>query len=174
LDEWCAVASPDESAFITKIRFNHKKHPKFPASNLNLLSSQFIIRHTPQDILYNVSGFREKNKDLLREEIKITMRSSKLRVLTEMFSEQLAENELDSRSHRLRKFLSSKFRKEMNELVEGLLTKSEQHFIRCIKPNGSKSPLQVDEEIVRSQIKYLGILDTINIKKTSYCVKVKY
>lgn len=67
LDEWCSVASPDESTFITKIRFNHKKHDKFPPSNLNLLSTQFMIRHTPQDVEYNVLGFREKNKDLLRE-----------------------------------------------------------------------------------------------------------
>ena len=61
------MASPDESTFITKLRFNHKKHDKFPPSNLNLLSTQFMIKHTPQDILYNVAGFREKNKDLLRE-----------------------------------------------------------------------------------------------------------
>lgn len=45
-----------------------------------------MIRHTPQDILYNVAGFREKNKDLLREEIKITMRSSKLKALEDMFT----------------------------------------------------------------------------------------
>lgn len=62
----------------------------------------------------------------------------------------------------------------MNELIEGLLNKTEQHFIRCIKSNGSKKPMEIEQEIVYSQIKYLGILDTIKIKKMGYSVKIKY
>ena len=111
LDEWCSVASPDEASLITKIRYNHKKHEKFPQSNLNLLSSLFLIRHSPQDVEYNVVGFREKNKDLLREEIKITMRSSKLPILNDMFTETPLDVTLDPKGHKVRKFLSSKFRK---------------------------------------------------------------
>ena len=34
--------------------------------------------------------------------------------------------------------------------------------------------MKIDEEILFSQIKYLGILDTIKIKKMGYCIKVKY
>lgn len=48
---------------------------------------------------------------------------------------------MDSKAHKVRKFLSSKFRKEMNELVDGLLSKTEQLFIRCIKSNGNKKPM---------------------------------
>jgi myosin heavy subunit len=33
----------------------------------------------------------------------------------------------------------------MSELVDGLLSKSEQHFIRCIKSNGNKKALEIDE-----------------------------
>lgn len=62
----------------------------------------------------------------------------------------------------------------MDELVNGLLNKSDQHFIRCIKSNGNKKPLEVEEEMVYSQIKYLGLLDTIKIKKMGYCIKIRY
>lgn len=58
LDEWCAIASPDESSFITNIRYNHKKHEKFPASNFNIPSTSFIVRHTPRDVDYVVYGFK--------------------------------------------------------------------------------------------------------------------
>ena len=58
--------------------------------------------------------------------------------------------------------------------MDGLLSKSEQLFIRCIKSNGNKKPMEIEQEIVYSQIKYLGILDTIKIKKMGYCVKLKY
>ena len=34
--------------------------------------------------------------------------------------------------------------------------------------------MKIDEEVLFSQIKYLGILDTIKIKKMGYCIKVKY
>ena len=34
--------------------------------------------------------------------------------------------------------------------------------------------MKINEEVVFSQIKYLGILDTIKIKKMGYCIKVKY
>lgn len=81
---------------------------------------------------------------------------------------------MDAKAHKVRKFLSAKFRKEMNELVDGLLSRSEQLFIRCIKSNGNKKPMEIEQEIVYSQIKYLGILDTIQIKKMGYCIKIKY
>ena len=67
LDEWCSVASPDDSSFITKLRHKHKKHPSFPTTNFNLPSTLFMIRHSPKDIEYAVAGFREKNKDLVRD-----------------------------------------------------------------------------------------------------------
>lgn len=58
-------------------------------------------------------GFKDKNRDLLREEIKMTMRSSKLKILQGMFTEPKAsaESEIDPKAHKVRKFLSSKFRK---------------------------------------------------------------
>ena len=43
-----------------------------------------------------------------------------------------------------------------------------------MKSNPEKKPMKIDEEILFSQIKYLGILDTIKIKKMGYCIKVKY
>jgi myosin heavy subunit len=67
LDEWCSVATPDDSSFITKLRHKHKKHPAFPTSNFNLPSTMFVIRHSPKDIEYTVAGFRDKNKDLVRD-----------------------------------------------------------------------------------------------------------
>jgi len=54
------------------------------------------------------------------------------------------------------------------------LKKSELHFIRCIKSNNYKKPNFIEDEMVYSQICYLGILDTIKIKKMGYCNKLSY
>ena len=87
LDEWCSVASPDDSSFITKLRHKHKKHPSFPTANFNLPSTLFLIRHSPKDIEYAVTGFRDKNKDLVRDEIKNALKTSLLPSLSQLFDE---------------------------------------------------------------------------------------
>ena len=74
----------------------------------------------------------------------------------------------------MRKFLSSKFRHEINSLVTQLLGKSDLHFIRCVKSNSLKKPLMLEDEVAYNQICYLGILDTIRLKKIGYCIKHSY
>ncbi len=61
----------------------------------------------------------------------------------------------------------------MSELMNDLV-KSDLHFIRCIKSNNQKKPMLVEEEVIFNQICYLGILDTIKIKKMGYCIKLSY
>lgn len=55
-----------------------------------------------------------------------------------------------------------------------LIGRSTLHFIRCVKSNSLKAALQMDDEVVYNQICYLGILDTIKLKKVGYCLKLKY
>lgn len=174
LDEWCSVASPDDSNFITKLRHKHKKHPKFPIGNFNLPSTMFLVRHSPKDIEYTVIGFRDKNRDLVREELKAACRSSALPNLAYMFTDSIEGADSAKQNHKFRKFLSTKFRHEINNLVTDLIGKSNLHFIRCIKSNSQKAPLMMEDEVAFNQICYLGILDTIKLKKIGYCVKLSY
>lgn len=48
------------------------------------------------------------------------------------------------------------------------------YFIRCIKSNNSKTPGMFESRVALEQIRYLGILDTIKMRKNSYSVRVKY
>lgn len=47
----------------------------------------FLIRHSPKDIEYTVIGFRDKNKDLVRDEIKYALMTSLLPSLAQLFDE---------------------------------------------------------------------------------------
>jgi myosin heavy subunit len=53
-------------------------------------------------------------------------------------------------------------------------TSTDLHFIRCIKPNEEKLPFKFVERVCYNQIKYLGILDTIQMRKQSYHVRMPY
>ncbi len=51
---------------------------------------------------------------------------------------------------------------------------SNLHFVRCIKPNQFKKPFTFIERVCYNQIRYLGILDTIQMRKESYHVRMTY
>jgi myosin heavy subunit len=61
----------------------------------------------------------------------------------------------------------------MSDLMNDL-GQSELHFIRCIKSNNQKKAMLLEDEVLFNQICYLGILDTIKIKKMGHCVKLSY
>ena len=43
-------------------------------------------------------------------------------------------------------------------------------FIRCLKPNTSKSAMIFDTDIISEQIKATGMLETVRIRSTGYPV----
>lgn len=48
------------------------------------------------------------------------------------------------------------------------LTSSSVHFIRCIKPNEKKIPKCVEEKYMLTQVRYLGVFETIQIRKKTF------
>jgi len=53
-------------------------------------------------------------------------------------------------------------------------TNTDLHFIRCLKPNEKKEPFLFVDRVGFNQIKYLGILDTIQMRKESYHIRLLY
>jgi len=51
----------------------------------------------------------------------------------------------------------------MNELDSSCV-----HFIRCIKPNERKIPNLTEEKYMITQIRYLGVFETIQIRKKTF------
>lgn len=71
------------------------------------------------------------------------------------------------------KFLGSKFLSEMNKLTEELYS-CDCHFVRCIKPNSKKSPKLFTSDAVLQSLRYLGVLDSIKIRKLGYIYRRPY
>ena len=55
----------------------------------------------------------------------------------------------------------------MNTLIEELYS-CDCHFVRCIKPNSKKSPKLFNSDAVLQSLRYLGVLDSIIIRKLGY------
>lgn len=56
------------------------------------------------------------------------------------------------------------FRTSLADLVERL-NACAPHFIRCIKPNDLQRKSLWDEALVKRQLQYSGVLETIKIRK---------
>lgn len=48
------------------------------------------------------------------------------------------------------------------------------HFIRCLKPNQDKAANKFMGEYVRSQLSYTGILQTVEIRKQGYPLRLTF
>lgn len=162
LDDSCAIAGTDET-FLNKVKQAHPSNPYFYASKVSQQQPLFTVRHTAKDVVYSVKGFRQKNKDEINKQVLVTLSKSKNKLISSIFSEHKQGE----------KYLASKIKKEMQTLMQEL-TQSGVHFIRCIKPNESKHASEFVEDNTLNQIRYLGVLETLKIRKESYPVRRTY
>ncbi|KAJ8977277.1 hypothetical protein NQ317_006805 [Molorchus minor] len=61
----------------------------------------------------------------------------------------------------------------MQALVQNLQSK-EPHYIRCIKPNEIKSAAAFDEQRVRHQVCYLGLLENVRVRRAGFAYRQRY
>jgi myosin heavy subunit len=71
------------------------------------------------------------------------------------------------------KYLGAKFRKEMDRLMQEL-SGCECHYVRCLKPNEMKKKEYIIPTFVFMQIRYLGVLDSIRVRKDGYPSRKSY
>ena len=47
-------------------------------------------------------------------------------------------------------------------------------YIRCIKPNETKRPQDIDESRVKHQIKYLGLVENVRVRRAGYAYRREF
>lgn len=65
------------------------------------------------------------------------------------------------------------FMKSMSDLVQTLLSK-EPFYIRCIKPNDIKSATVFDDVRVDHQVRYLGLLENVRVRRAGFVHRQRY
>ena len=177
IDENCAIAGTDDS-LIQKIRNTHKTNTKFQIPKLT--SNTFVIIHTAKNVEYHINGFRTKNKDEMSKLMLETLHSSSFSEFVNIFKGITGiekANELKEVAIKEKKasdkFLGAKFRQQMKDLMNEL-TSCDCHFIRCIKPNEQKEKGLWVPILALTQIRYLGVLDSIKVRKDSFPLRRVY
>ncbi|KOC66671.1 Myosin-IA [Habropoda laboriosa] len=131
---------------------------------------QFKIKHYAGDVIYNINGFLDKNKDTLYQDFKRLLYNSNNPIISKMWPEG-AQNILKTTKRPLT--AGALFRSSMIALVKNLTSK-EPYYVRCIKPNEIKSPVVFDEERVNHQVRYLGLLENVLVRRAGFAYRQRY
>ena len=70
-------------------------------------------------------------------------------------------------------YLSLSFKNSINDLMYQLFH-TQCHFIRCIKPNTLLKPNIFQELLVLKQIQYMGLIDSLKIRRDNFSYRSKY
>ncbi|XP_033842731.1 unconventional myosin-X [Periophthalmus magnuspinnatus] len=134
---------------------------------------QFGIKHYAGEVLYDVRGILEKNRDTFRDDILFILKDSRLDFIYDLFERVGSRNgdeTLKMGTARRKPTVSSQFRDSLHSLM-ATLSASNPFFVRCIKPNMDKKPNQFDPDVVLNQLRYSGMLETVKIRRAGFPVR---
>lgn len=174
LDEEC-IRPGDVTQFTLMEKYNESfgTHPHYQSRATNktdktLGDDVFRLKHYAGDVIYNVEFFIDKNKDLLFKDLMYCMNSSSSDVVKILFPE--GPNSVDLKRP---DSAGTQFKNSMDTLMKNLLTKN-PHYVRCIKPNESKQANTFDAQLCLHQVRYLGLLENVRVKRAGFCYRQKY
>ncbi|XP_061674276.1 unconventional myosin-Ih [Syngnathoides biaculeatus] len=175
LDEECLrPGEATDLTFLERLEEKMGNHPHFVSHKLadkktrgTLERGDFRLLHYAGEVTYCVVGFLDKNNDLLYKNIKDLMCHSKNPIVRQSFSCM----EPDSR--RRPETVATQFKSSLMKLTEILVAK-DAWYIRCLKSNESRTPGQFDEALIRHQIKYLGLMQHLRVRRAGFAYRRKY
>jgi hypothetical protein len=66
-----------------------------------------------------------------------------------------------------KKSLGAQFKESLIQLYN-VISQTQPHYVRCIKPNSVFKPQVFDKQMVEDQLRYAGMLETIRIRKAGF------
>ncbi|EPY87348.1 unconventional myosin-Ih [Camelus ferus] len=175
LDEECIRPGPaTDLSFLERLEEKVGKHAHFQTRKLaghkgrkRIGWMEFRLFHYAGEVTYCTKGFLEKNNDLLYRHLKEVLCRSKNRILKECFLVAELEN------RRRPPTVGTQFKNSLSSLLEILISK-EPSYIRCIKPNERKEPSKFDDFLIRHQVKYLGLMEHLRVRRAGFAYRRKY
>ncbi|GFN87932.1 unconventional myosin-ib [Plakobranchus ocellatus] len=177
LDEECLrPGNTSDSTFLEKMDTRCASHPHYESrkckknqSDKTLPHEAFRLRHYAGNVLYQVSGFLDKNNDLLFRDLSQAMYQCSHPLLKHLFP----EGRPSEQSLKRPATTGSQFKVSVTELMKNLGSKN-PNYIRCIKPNDFKKERDFDLEIVKHQVRYLGLMENVRVRRAGYAFRQVY
>ncbi|KAI9445062.1 P-loop containing nucleoside triphosphate hydrolase protein [Lactarius indigo] len=127
--------------------------------------TQFLVKHYAGDVMYQVSGMTDKNKDALVKDLLDLISMSGNTFLQTLFPERP-----DPNSKKRPPTAGDRIKASAGALVENLM-RARPSYIRTIKPNQNRSASEFDTKAVLHQIKYLGLQENIRVRRAGFAYR---
>ncbi|KAL7842505.1 hypothetical protein SRHO_G00241940 [Serrasalmus rhombeus] len=160
-----------DATLLEKLHSQHSKNPFYIKPRVAV--HYFGVKHYAGEVVYDVRGILEKNRDTFRDDILNILRESRLDFVYDLFermSGRCGQDMIKSSSQHRRPTVSSQFKNSLHSLMSTLST-SNPFFVRCIKPNNNKMPDRFDHSLVLNQLRYSGMLETVRIRRAGFPVR---
>ncbi|XP_051558226.1 unconventional myosin-XV [Myxocyprinus asiaticus] len=180
LDDQSSFPQATDHTFLQKCHYHHGNSPLYSKPKMPL--PEFTVNHYAGRVTYQVHKFLDKNYDQVRQEVLDLFMQSQNRMVSNLFikhAEMLNQQKgaINRNSTVTRRYQPSTVAAKFQQSLQELLDKMERcnpFFVRCIKPNSNKEPGIFDPELVATQLRYSGIMDTIRIRKEGYPIRVPF
>uniref|UniRef100_K7LWB7 Myosin motor domain-containing protein n=1 Tax=Glycine max TaxID=3847 RepID=K7LWB7_SOYBN len=174
LDEESNFPRASDLTLANKLKQHLHANPCFKGER----GRAFSVCHYAGEVLYDTSGFLEKNRDPLPSD-SIQLLSSCSCELLQLFTKTLNQSQKQSNSlyggslDSQKQSVGTKFKGQLFKLMHQLETTT-PHFIRCIKPNTKQQPGVYDEDLVLQQLKCCGVLEVVRISRAGYPTRMTH
>ncbi|XP_030071671.1 unconventional myosin-VIIb isoform X2 [Microcaecilia unicolor] len=186
IDEESKFPQGTDATMLNKLNKHHSKSSIYILPR-SVHDTKFGINHYAGVVYYQSEGFLDKNRDMMKSNVVLLIHSSKNKFLKQIFQAKTSSSQgllsirhlSSEQPHKIADMekqlptLGSQFKQSLEQLMK-ILEGCQPYFIRCIKPNDHKKPLEFDRELCVRQLRYSGMLETIRIRKSGYPIRYTF
>jgi myosin-5 len=179
LDEESRLPSGTDATLVNKLyqRFAAGATTSDFFEKPRFASNAFTVKHYALNVTYDIEAFLEKNKDTVTDEQLTVLNSTRddflgdvlatLQLAVEQNTPAKPDRYGQAKGKTQKTSLGAIFKASLIELMKTIRA-TEVHYIRCIKPNSTKTPFGFEPVMVLAQLRACGVLETIRISCAGY------
>lgn len=171
--------------YLDKICLQHQKHASFARPSVRESVNSFKVHHYAGSVSYNTSDMLEKCRDYLHNDIEQCCLAAGDALLETIIKLRNSGGQHDASASTLNSLNSTptrsmrrgstgkqqtlglQFMTSLSKLMNRLQA-TNPHFVKCIKPNGLKSPSTFIMNEVMAQLRYSGLLSLCKLRQIGY------
>lgn len=165
LDQEITVGGGNDRSYSEKLYKHFREHDRFRTSSKLRSKGLFVINHYAGEVIYNTQDFCDKNRNTNTDEIGKLFGSSELKIFKFIYENGFKTDKRTS--------VNRAFRKNLSSLMK-MISKTDTHYIRCIKPNEQNKAEIYDRSKVVQQLRYAGVLEAIRVARAGYPIRIKH
>lgn len=154
LNEECRLPKGNDKNFTNKL-LNAYKKSGYISQNKKFADTRFQINHYAGYVEYTATGFYDKNKNIISNEINNVIDNINI------FSNEIKKSS---------KTVIIDFKNQLKKLICEI-DDTNPFYVRCIKPNDQNISNNFDRIRVNEQLKYSGILEAIRVARAGYPIR---